>query len=224
MPRFTGITLLTCILAALVGCRGARGPELVTIQSTQYAEAFSTAVELVRDRGWEPEFMDRRSGLIETGPVQAGSLIEPWYLNTGSAASMVENTFNNTRTRVRIEFSPVGERLLAESQPEEIARPDYIGIDTVDDLTTIDGEFDIRAWVYVEHGHRPHVRRSTWSLRLRSAARPAPGDRDWETPVRGQIWVPTSRDRNAERALLAALEAALQADQPVQVDPVGSGS
>lgn len=219
MQRMTGIPVFMALLVALSGCKGARGPEVVTIQPAQYDQAFSTVVELVRDRGWEPEFMDRRSGLIETGPVQSGSLLEPWYLNTGSAASIVENTVNNTRTRVRVEFSPAGSRPLAESSPESIDRPDYLGITDTPDLTRADTPLDIRAWVYLEHGHAPYLMRSTWSLSLRSQARPVPADRTWSSAPARKMWVPTSRDRNAERALLAALEATLTPGEPVQADP-----
>jgi hypothetical protein len=64
--RSTLIIGFICLLATCLagGCTAHRGPEVVTIAPDQYQEAFATAVALVRAKGWEPEIMDRRSGVI----------------------------------------------------------------------------------------------------------------------------------------------------------------
>ncbi len=211
----------SCItIAALVlaGCSAHQGPEVLTIPSGQYQEAFSTTVDLVRHRGWEPEFMDRRSGVIESGSVQAGSLIEPLRLNTEDFDTIVENTFSKTRTRVRIEFRPTGTATLAQSSQPELDIPDYVARQGLEDLTRLDQPLDLRAWVYVEHGHKPNVMRSTWSPKLLAQPKRSGYDGRWEQPPGGVFWVPTSRDRNAEQKLLAAIEKALQINQPVQTE------
>jgi hypothetical protein len=191
---------------------------MLTIASGQYQEAFATTVALIRDRGWEPAFMDPRSGVIESDSVQAGSFIEPWMLNTEDFDTIVENTLSKTRTRVRIEFRPVGTASLARTTKPEFESPDYVARQGLQDLTRLDEPLDLRAWVYVEHGHRPDVMRSTWSPKLKSQPTRVGHDPRWEQPPRGVVWIPTSRDRSAERKLLAALEQALQADQPVQAE------
>jgi hypothetical protein len=207
---------------ALGGCSGVDGPELLSIAPQQYQEAFSTTVALVRARGWEPQLMDRRSGVIESGTMQSGSLIEPWQLNTMDMATIVENTLSNTRTRVRVEFRPTRTAGLAHSERTNLRRPEYLGDPEAVDLTESSQPLDLRVWVYVEHGHTPNVMRSTWSPSLRATPRRAGHDRVWEQPPAGVVWITTSRDRNAERRLLSAIEEALQTDQPVQAEPAPS--
>ena len=217
-PRIRTIAALA-LTGAVAGCSGIHGPEILTIEPQEYQEAFSTAVELVRDRGWEPELMDRRSGVIESGPTQSGSLIDPWRLNTMDMSTIVENTLSKTRTRVRVEFRPVRAAGLAHSERADLRRPDYLGAAETTDLTTAAEPLDLRVWVFVEHGHSPNVMRSTWASTLSAKPRRVGHDRVWEQPPAGTLWIPTSRDRNAERGLLSAIQEALQVDQPTQVDP-----
>ncbi len=162
--------------------------------------------------------MDRRSGVIESGAVQSGSLLEPWHLNTMDMATIVENTLSKTRTRVRLEFRPVATTALAHSERTNLRRPDFLGAAETADLTRSTEPLDLRVWIFVEHGHAPNVMRSTWLPQLSARPRRAGHDQTWETPP-GPVWIPTSRDRNAERRLLAAIEEALQTDQPIQADP-----
>ena len=205
--------LVLGFLGLLGGCAATRGPDMITVSPKQYSEAFTTTVELVRARGWEPEFMDRRSGVIETGPVQSGSLIEPWHLNTRDLSTVVENTLSKTRTRVRVEFRPSKSVVLAHSKSGELDRPDYLGVGAID-LTSSDQPLDVRVWVYLEHGHSPNVMRSTWMPRLKATPRRTGHDPTWEQPPAGTVWVPTSRDRDAEQRLLGALEQALEPAHP----------
>jgi len=213
------VVALLAVSGATSGCSGVQGPELLTIEPQRYEEAFSTAVALVRDRGWEPELMDRRSGVIESGPTQSGSLVDPWRLNTMDMSTLVENTLSKTRTRIRVEFRPASTAGLAHSDRTNPRRPAYLGDPNALDLTEIAEPLDLRVWVYVEHGHTPNVMRSTWSPSLRTTPRRAGYNRTWEQPPSGVLWIPTSRDRNAERRLLSAIEAALQTDQPAQTNP-----
>lgn len=216
------IGLLTTFLAG--GCTAHRGPEVVTIAPSQYQQAFSTAVALVRANGWEPEIMDRRSGVIETGPVQTGSLLEPWHLNTEDMSTIVENTLSKTRTKVRIEFRPVNQSQLAQSGRSDIDAADFIGVEDMPDLSRTTTPLDLRAWVFIEHGHLPDIMRSTWHPGLTSTPRRTGYDRTWEIPPSGSFWIPTSRDRSAERKLLGRIEQALQTNQPIQSEPEQPGS
>ena len=219
--RSTLIIGFICLLATCLagGCTAHRGPEVVTIAPDQYQEAFTTAVALVRAKGWEPEIMDRRSGVIETGPVQAGSFFEPWHLNTEDMSTIAESTLSKTRTRVRIEFRPVNHSRLTQSGRSDVEPPDFIGVEDMPDLTGTATPLDLRAWVFVEHGHRPNIMRSTWDPGLKSTPRRTGYDRTWEQPPSGSFWIPTSRDRSAERKLLGNIERALQTNQPIQSEP-----
>ena len=198
------------------GCAASNGPEVVRIEPTQYRQAYSTAVAVVRDRGWEPEIMDPRSGVIESGATQSGSLFEPWHLTTTDLPTIVESSLAKTRTRVRIEFRPAHRTRLARSGQADIAPPDYLAGDEGPDLTSAAFPLDLRAWVYIEHGYRPNVMRSTWMPHLQAAPRRTGHDASWESPPKGVVWVPTSRDRTAERSILHDIEAAMQINQPVQ--------
>ena len=219
MTRFPIRWSLLFVLAwGLAGCSAGSGPEIVIITPGQYQEAFSTTLELVRAQGWEPELMDRRSGVIETGPLQSGSLVEPWHLNTMDMATIVENTLSKTRTRVRVEFRPARTASLAHSDRTTVQHPEYLGQPDSVDLTKSTGPIDLRVWIYTEHGHIPNVMRSTWMPSLRATARQVDYNTTWERPPSGQIWIPTSRDRNAERRLLLNIEQTLQTNQPVQIN------
>jgi len=214
--RWTGIVGFIGLLA---GCTASQGPEVVAVSPAQYDEAFSTSVAMVRARGWEPELMDRRSGVIETAPVQAGSVFEPWHLNTTDMSTIVENSISHTRTRARIEFRPANAARLAKSQRDDLRPPDYLGLEDMGDLTQATGPLDLRAWVYIEHGHTPNVMMSTWTPGLKARPRRVGHDSNWESPPSGVVWITSSRDRGAERRLLGAIERALQTDQPLQIDP-----
>lgn len=211
-------SLLLTLAGGLAGCSAGTGPEIVTIASEQYQEAFSITIELVRAGGWEPELIDRRSGVIETGAAQSGSLVEPWHLNTMDMSTIIENTLSKTRTRVRVEFRPAHTASLAHSDRATVRRPEYLGQDDSLDLTDATGPLDLRVWIYTEHGHVPNVMRSTWMPTLAARPRQTGHDTTWERPPSGQVWIPTSRDRNAERTLLLAIEQSLQTNQPIQGD------
>jgi len=217
-------TVIAGFTILATGCASSSGPELVTIDASQYRAAFSTAVEVVREKGWEPEIIDPRSGVIETAATQAGSLLEPWHLTTTDMPTIVESTLSKTRTRVRLEFRPAHHTRLARSGQADMQPPDYLASTPPPDLTTADTPLDLRAWVYIEHGERPNVMRSTWMPTLQATPRRSGHDARWENPPRGTVWIPTSRDRTAERSLLGAIESALQPGQPVQIaqpEPTG---
>jgi len=215
LPVLIGLT--ACILAT--GCTGSRGPEVVHVPAGQYQEAFSTAVTLVRARGWEPELMDRRSGVIETAPVQAGSLLEPWHLNTDDMGTMIAYTVSRNRTRARLEFRPTGTPMLAKSEPSEIGKADYLGLTPTIDLITDEQPLDLRAWVYTERGATPNQQISHWTGRRIARPRRVTDDPTWEKPPHGPMWIPSDRDRNAERKLLGAIEAAIQTAQTSATAP-----
>lgn len=209
---------LLALISSLMGCSGPPGPDVVHIPSGQYEIAFSTAVDMVRERGWEPEFMDRRSGVIETAPVQAGSLLEPWHLNTSDTGAMLAYTVSKNRTRARLEFRPAGTESLTTSAPEAISEADYLGLTPTVDLAKTTMPLDLRAWVYTERGVTPNRMISHWTGRMLARPRPVSDDPQWETPPNGPMWIPADRDRHAEALLLAAIAKSLQTASNVPTD------
>ena len=181
------------------GCAGAQGPEVLSIPSGQYEVAFDTALEVARSHGMQPVLRDRRTGVIETEPVIAGTIFEPWYQDTADFAQGIDNTLSQYRMKARFEFMPVG--LLADSESD--ASQDLLGIASPPvDLTNDDQPVELRVQVFRERRHTVGQRRHTWSRRMNSRALHGVDDETWESE-HTVFWTPESRDDAAERRLLA---------------------
>ena len=221
------IALLSCG-TLLTGCASSAGPDVVTVTPGQYEAAFDAAMDAARAQGMEPTLRDRRSGVIETGPVLVGSVLEPWSGDNTSVAQAWDNTLAFHRRRARFEFAPVGYRTPAEADAEVslaadgvLTGPELLNDDPMVDLTRTGVDLEVRVWVFVERSHTVGVRRSTWSRRQTRKAFEASPDPKWEErPL--TFWEPVARDDAAERRLLAevvsalAIEAAV--DETIEVD------
>lgn len=167
----------------------------------RYELAFDSAIEVARSHGMRPAFMDRRAGIIETEPVIAGSLLEPWYGDNADFNQVIRNTVARNRYRARFEFTRAGFK--PRTAGEEIPPVDILGVTNEDwDLTEGDGELNLRAWVFEERGHSVGQRRNTWTFIGTSYTYKVPVEGNWDE---NQVffWTPTTRDRPAERRLLA---------------------
>ncbi|MCH2147808.1 MAG: hypothetical protein MK095_00045 [Phycisphaerales bacterium] len=199
---------MTVLLGA--GCAGSQGPEVLSIPSGQYSRAFDAALEVARSHGMQPTLQDRRTGVIETDSVIAGTVFEPWYQDTASFSQGLENTLAQYRMSARFEFIPAG--LLVDK--ETASSPDLLGLGTSPvDLTHVSEPLELRVHVFREQRHTVGQRRHTWSRRLNSTSVEKPHDEQWED-ANTRFWTPESRDESAERRLLA--EVASDMNLPAQ--------
>lgn len=188
---------ITVLLGA--GCAGSQGPEVLSIPSGQYSRAFDAALEVARSHGMQPILLDRRTGIIETDSVIAGTVLEPWYQDNASLSQGIENTLAQYRMSARFEFIPAA--LLADK--DTVSSPDLLGLGTPPmDLTHGSQPLELRVHVYREQRHTVGKRRHTWTRRLNSTAAQKPHDEQWEE-TNTTFWTPESRDESAERRLLA---------------------
>ncbi len=205
LPKGVIGALLICAIVS--GCATSQGPTFLTIQSEAYADAFDAAVEAAAVAGLSPTVRDRRSGVIETEPRIAGSVLEPWRNDNASFAHAMENTITFQRRRARFEFTPAGFR---PREPAEapLTGPDLFAMDDAEvDLSRLAGPLELRVWVYVERAYSPGIRRSTWTRAKTTRTRIVPAEDETALPTR--FWMPVRRDEAYERRLLAAVERAL---------------
>jgi hypothetical protein len=196
--------VLACVLVALIvgGCSSSRGPTVITIDAARYGATFEAAIDATRAQGLMPAHLDRRTGIIDTEPDPAGSVLEPWRMKASSFAQAIDNTLGSQRRRARVEFLPVpGAAVGADDTlpPADLLTPAPV------DLTTFDGPIEVRVYVYVDTEHRPGERPGTWTLtRSETMVIVTPdGER-----LSGRYWVPVSRDTAFERRLLADIQRA----------------
>ncbi len=197
--------LLLCGLHS--GCATSQGPDFLSIDSQRYSDAFDAAVEAARVAGLWPIVRDRRSGVIETEPRIAGSLLEPWRTDNASFTQTIENTITFQRRRARFEFAPI---IFPPDQPPDapLTGPDLFGTHKSEvDLTRHTGPLELRVWVYVERSYSPGLRRSTWTRAKTTRTRIVPAEGDGT--LARQYWTPVHRDEAFERRLLAAVQSAL---------------
>ena len=213
--RVIGIGALVAAAVVATGCAPAGGPSHLTIGAADYDPAFDAAAQAAREAGMAPALLDRRHGTIDTQPVAAASIIEPWRGGNASFGQAMENTITFQRRRARFEFAPVdqdgaGQRseLPAAGRAAPPAGPDLLGIRTPQrDLTEYDGVLELRVTVTLERAHMPGLRRSTWSRSLTTRTEIITSSE----PLPALFWEPVARDTAFERRLLAAVREMLEA-------------
>lgn len=213
--RFAGRGIAMIALAgSIVGCASQSGPEVLTIDAAQYQQAFDAAVEAARAEGMPPAFRNPRSGVIESEPRIARSILEPWRKDNASLDQALENTLGMQRFKVRFEFTPVGfqptRAHMGGADDAPLTGADVVGAgEPQPDLTEIHGQLELRAWVFVERAHVPGVRRNTWSRSKTDVAELVAPERASGVPST-MFWTPVARDPAFERRLLAAVDRQLQ--------------
>ncbi|MHC4710819.1 MAG: hypothetical protein ACYTA3_10510 [Planctomycetota bacterium] len=216
--RLKYLPLPLLLIASLGGCAKGPGPDLLRIDAGSYPEAFDAAMEASRINGLPLALRDRRSGVIETEPAFAASILEPWRDDNATLGQSLENTIAFQRRRARFEFAPAGAAPptmdpITDPTTDSPAGPDLLGIETRDlDLTAYDGDLELRVLVIVERAHTMGVRRSTWSRRSTTRAMIDAPASDGDIPAK--FWTPVSRDEAFERRLLAAVDQALRSRAP----------
>ena len=69
---------LCLVCFVLGGCSSkTSGPDVILLDSQTYSAAFDAAVAAAEADGMKPVLLDRRSGVISTGPANATRLLEP---------------------------------------------------------------------------------------------------------------------------------------------------
>ncbi len=206
--RAAAVSLLGSIVA---GCAAPPvGPELLTIEADSYDDAFAAVLAAAREEGFVLTLRDRRSGVIQTEPRPAASLLEPWRSDNTSFGDTVDNTIAYRRRSARFEFAPSGFRPTPVLEDLE-HQPDLFLQRAMLDLTEHDGPLELRVWVYVEQAYSPGVRRSTWTRDHTTRTIAVPSDPTVE-PDPPTYWTPTRRDRVYEGRLLEAVRRLLEAD------------
>jgi hypothetical protein len=182
-----------------------RGEGPLHVDGERYALAFDAVVEVMRRNDMPAVVRDRRRGVIESATSIAPSLLEPWRVDGASFPTRLDNTVALQRRRARIDFLPVdGERA---DRPATLTGPDLLAVATPPpDLTDFGGVIEVRVRVFVERGHRPGLRRSTWSRRLTTRTTIVPPE---GPPLPTAFWTPVARDRDFERRLLDSVRASL---------------
>ena len=186
------------------------GPEVVTLDSKEYAQVFDAAIATANADGMHPVLVDRRGGIITTDPAVAGSFLEPWKPHPSTARQGLENTLAQQRRTARFEFVPLPSGVVQPGNAtNELRGPDLLSSTGID-LTTYEGPMELRVWVYVDRIYTQGVRRGTWSLRQESKTTILPAEQPWEQ-VPATFWVPVTRDVARERDLLANVKSRLSA-------------
>lgn len=202
-----------------VGCASTEGPSVITVPDAQYDVAFRVAVNTALDAGFSTSRLDRRSGVIESEPVAAGSLLEPWKNDNASWEQAVDNTIDFQRRRARFEFLPVPPPGASDPDPVDLPGADLLDVvQTVPDLTRFSGDLELRVFVFVEKASRPGVRPQRWSLREERMMTIIPASGEGE-PLPTRYWTPASRDVAFERRLLQEVQTRLAAASDVSADP-----
>ena len=202
--RLVFLALFTMVF----GCKMSSGPDVILLDSTRYQAVFDAAVDVASTDGMKPVLLDRRSGVIATDSVVAGSFIEPWKPHPSTPRQGLENTLSLQRRAARFEFIPVVTTPPISSNEKDLIGPDLLS-NAGNDLTSFIGPIELRVWVYVDRKYSQGTRRGTWTLSSESTTKVMPSEEPWEQ-VPGSFWTTVTRDVAHERAILAAIEASLQ--------------
>jgi hypothetical protein len=177
---------------------------VLVLPASDYARAFDAAVAIASERGAATSIRDRRSGLIESEPVIAPTLIEPWYWPRSTTKHVVSGTLAFERRRMRCVFSASGSETTAATGAL-LTGPDTLGsLADATDLTRHEGTIELRVWVFLERASQPGQRRNTWTRKATSQSRVYPPDAE-DPPLPDQHWEVVSRDPETERRILDAI-------------------
>lgn len=197
---FSGVLLVTA-------CQSTPGPASLTIHQAQYEQTVDAAVKVLRDSGYHPTLVDRQAGRIETTPLHAGGLLEPWRTDNADLNQSVQNTVCNQRRLVRVEFVPMADAVSSTPNTDQLFGPAIPGSAEAlahAPVTTASGPIEVRVWVSLERSVLSGQKLSTYSGTLSSA---------WSDPgepgAAAERWTPIGRDADSERDLLGLIAQAI---------------
>ncbi|MBM4111546.1 MAG: hypothetical protein FJ254_09370 [Phycisphaerae bacterium] len=201
------IALVMLALAALTGCTTWQGPTEIAVPAGEYDRSVQTAVETLNRLGYQCAVIDREAGLVDTDPLRAGSLVEPWRTDNASLSDGAANTVSPRRRQVRLTWTPVGaEQALVE--PTTLVGPVVPGAAAPRSSAAFGtGPLILRAIVSLEQQYTPGDRMSSYSANLSSqfteprSATVGPVDRG--------TWTPVGRDEATEQRILGLIERAI---------------
>ena len=199
--------LLFTLFTMLIGCTSSQGPDVIFLDSSQYTAVFDAAVVAANNDGMKPLLLDRRSGVISTEPVVAGSFVEPWKPKPSTPRQGLENTLSLQRRVARFEFTPTTMQTIQRLEEGELRGPDLL-TSVGEDLTQYKGPLELRVWIYVDRKYTQGIQRGTWTLQSESIMQVMPTQEPWEQ-VPGAFWTPINRDVARERSLLATINHAI---------------
>lgn len=215
IERICAISGLILATAAAGGCAtSSEGPSFVAVPRAHYQKAFDAACEVARSEGLVPEMADRQAGAVSTGPLHAGSLLEPWAWPDLTASDVVEGTFGFERRRAHFEFVPTGFKPAAPQGTAPLAGAVLPGSErgTGTDLSRADGGADgpleLRVTVSVERQFREGYQGPAYTRALGSYWRDATessGKQGDDREKSEATWTPIARDERFERLLLARI-------------------
>ena len=201
------IALAMLVLAALTGCTTWQGPTELVIPTGEYDRSMQTAVDTLGRLGYRCAVIDREAGIVDTDPLRAGSLVEPWRTDNATLSDAAANTVSPRRRQVRLTWVPVG----AESvlvQPERLDGPTLPGtVAPTAPAALGGGPLVLRAIVSLEQQYTPGDRISPYSASL-SSGYSEPREAT-EGPVDRSPWTPVGRDEATEQRILGLIERAL---------------
>ncbi len=198
---------LFTLFTMIASCSTAKGPDMVALTSQSYASAFDAAIQSAKDEGFQPVFLDRRSGTISTKPLIGGSILEPWKPKGSNPRQSLENTLALQRRTARFEFVPVTTQASENDISAQLSGPDLLAPSSID-LTTYEGPVELRVWVFVDRHYTQGKQVSTSSFRGATVSKTLPSDDTWEQ-IPQSFWTPIARDVSKERALLKHVEQSL---------------
>ncbi len=201
--RLFVLTLFTMFF----GCTTSQGPDVLFLDSSQYPSVFDAVVVAANNDGMKPVLLDRRSGVITTKPVVAGSFVEPWKPSPSTPRQGLENTLSLQRRIARFEFTPAAIQPIQAIKEGDLSGPDLLS-SSGEDISQYEGPLELRVWVYVDREYTQGIRRGTWTLQSESVTIIMPTHEPWEQ-IAGTFWTPINRDVARERALLATIENAI---------------
>ncbi len=201
------IAFAVLVLAALTGCTTWQGPTEIAVPVGEYDRSVQTAIDTLNRLGYRCTMIDREAGVVDTDPLRAGSLVEPWRTDNASLSDATANTVSPRRRQVRLSWTPVGvEQPLVE--PSTLGGPELPGSKAPSpkpDLAT--APLILRAIVSLEQQYTPGDRMSSYSASLSSSfSEPRTATTG---PVDRGTWTPVGRDEATEQRILGLIERAL---------------
>lgn len=204
--------LVLLAMAALAGCTTWQGPTELAVPVGNYDRSVEAAVSTLDALGYRCTVIDREAGIVDTQPLRAGSLVEPWRTDNASLSDAAANTVSQRRRQVRLFWTrpdapaePITDAVLkGPTLPGTTAPATAVAMGTT--------PLVLRAIVSLEQQYTPGDNISTYSASLSSqytepkSATSGPVDRG--------PWTAIGRDEATEERILGLIAKAMDAPAP----------